>query len=46
MKSGPIVCFGGLIQSLFMRVTAVPAEGETVLGFDYDEPADGGKAAN
>jgi ribokinase len=27
-------------------VAAVPREGETVLGFDFDEPLDGGKATN
>jgi len=42
----PIVCFGGLMHAVTMRVDAVPAEGETVLGFDYDEPYDGGKAAD
>jgi ribokinase len=42
----PIVCFGGLWHAVTMRVDAVPAEGETVLGFEYDEPYDGGKAAD
>jgi ribokinase len=43
---GPIICLGGLIQSLFMRVREVPREGETVAAWDYDEPMDAGKAAN
>jgi ribokinase len=33
-------------QSLFLRVDAVPREGETILGTGYDEPEDGGKATN
>jgi ribokinase len=33
-------------QSLFLRVDAVPREGETVLAWGYDEPEDGGKATN
>lgn len=45
-EPGPIVVIGSHVQSLFVRVDAVPREGETVLGFDYDEPADGGKASN
>jgi ribokinase len=34
------------VQSLFLRVDAVPREGETVLGSGYEEPEDGGKATN
>jgi ribokinase len=34
------------VQGLLLRVTAIPREGETVIGFDYDEPVDGGKASN
>ena len=44
--AGPIVVVGAHIQGLFLRVEAVPREGETVLGFEYDEPLDGGKATN
>ena len=43
---GPIVVVGAHAQGLFLRVEAVPREGETVLGFDFDEPFDGGKASN
>lgn len=37
---------GGHGQSLFLRVEAIPREGETVLGFGFEEPVDGGKASN
>lgn len=43
---GPIVVVGAHAQGLFLRVAAVPREGETVLGFGFDEPLDGGKATN
>jgi ribokinase len=43
---GPIVCVGAHMQSLFMHVERVPREGETVLGWGYREPVDGGKVAN
>jgi ribokinase len=43
---GPIVVVGGHAQGLFLRVEAVPREGESVLGSGYEEPADGGKASN
>src|SRR5579884_1285492 len=46
VAQGPIVCVGAHIQGLFMRVNAVPAEGETVMGSGYDEPWDGGKATD
>jgi ribokinase len=42
----PIVVVGGHSQSLFMRVTAIPREGETVAGHGYLETIDGGKATN
>lgn len=44
--SGPIVVVGAHCPGLFVRVRAVPAAGETVLGWDLDEPLDGGKATN
>lgn len=44
--AGPIVCVGGLIQSLLIRVDRLPGEGETVLGSDVQEPLDGGKAVD
>jgi ribokinase len=45
-RSGPIVVVGAHCGALFMHVSAVPKEGETVLGWGYDEPEDGGKATN
>jgi ribokinase len=42
----PIVVIGAHSQSLFMHVAAIPAEGETVAAFGYEETADGGKATN
>jgi ribokinase len=44
--AGPIVVVGAHAQGLFMQVEAVPKEGESVLGWDFDEPLDGGKATN
>jgi ribokinase len=43
---GPIVVVGGHAGALFMHVTAVPKEGETVLAWGYEEPEDGGKGTN
>jgi ribokinase len=43
---GPIVVVGAHAGALFMHVTAVPREGETVLAWGYHEPEDGGKATN
>jgi len=43
---GPIVVVGAHLQSLLLRVEAIPREGETALAYDYDEPMDGGKATN
>jgi ribokinase len=44
--SGPIVVVGAHAQGLLLRVDAIPREGESVLGFGFDEPVDGGKASN
>jgi ribokinase len=44
--AGPIVVVGAHVQGLFMYVHAIADEGESVLGWGYDEPADGGKATN
>jgi ribokinase len=41
-----VVAVGAHAAALFMYVTAVPKEGETVRGWGYDEPEDGGKATN
>jgi len=43
---GWIVVMGAHIQGLFMRVSAVPMEGESVLGHSFEEPVDGGRATN
>lgn len=43
---GPIVVAGAHVCGLFFRVESVPVEGETVLGHDFAEPEDGGKATN
>jgi ribokinase len=43
---GPIVVVGAHVQGLFLRVEAVPREGETVLGYDFSEPLDGGKGTH
>jgi ribokinase len=44
--AGSIVVVGAHIQGLFMRVSAVPMEGESVLGHSFEEPVDGGRATN
>lgn len=45
-EGGSIVVVGAHIQGLFMRVPAVPREGESVLGHSFEEPFDGGRATN
>jgi ribokinase len=45
-EPGPVVCLGAHVQGLFMHVERVPREGESVLGWGYREPRDGGKVAN
>jgi ribokinase len=45
-RTGPIVVVGAHCGGLFMHVSAVPREGESVLGWGYHEPEDGGKATN
>jgi ribokinase len=44
--SGPIVVVGAHVQGLLLRVDAIPREGESVLGYGFEEPTDGGKASN
>jgi ribokinase len=41
-----IVVVGSHIPGLFMRVKRPPVAGETVIGWDYQEPMDGGKGSN
>jgi len=44
---GPqIVVIGSHAPGLLMRVQRVPVAGETVIGWDFDEPKDGGKGSN
>ena len=45
-EPGPIVCVGAHVQGLFMHVERIPSEGESVIGWGYREPRDGGKVAN
>lgn len=47
MQDSPqIVVVGSHIPGLFMRVKRPPVAGETVIGWDYQEPMDGGKGSN
>jgi ribokinase len=45
-EAGPIVCVGAHMQGLFMHVERIPQEGESVRGWGFREPLDGGKVAN
>lgn len=45
-KSPEIVVVGSHAPGLFLRVRRPPVPGETVLGWDYQEPVDGGKGSN
>jgi ribokinase len=42
----PVVVVGAHVQGLFLEVTSVPREGETVLASSFEEPLDGGKSTN
>jgi ribokinase len=42
----PVVIVGAHSQSLFMHVSAIPREGETVAAHGFEETLDGGKATN
>jgi ribokinase len=47
MSDSPqIVVVGSHAPGLFLRVRRVPRAGETVIGWDYQEPMDGGKGSN
>jgi ribokinase len=47
MSDGPqIVVVGSHAPGLFVRVKRVPTAGETVIGWDFHEPMDGGKGSN
>ena len=41
-----IVVVGSHAPGLFIRVRRVPVAGETVIGWDFEEPKDGGKGSN
>ena len=41
-----IVVVGSHAPGLFVRVKRVPTAGETVIGWDFHEPVDGGKGSN
>lgn len=47
MSSGAqIVVVGSHAPGIFLRVRRVPTAGETVIGWDFQEPMDGGKGSN
>jgi len=41
-----IVVVGSHAPGLFVRVQRIPLAGETLIGWDYQEPVDGGKGSN
>lgn len=41
-----IIVVGSHTPGIFMRVEKIPLAGETVLGWDFQEPIDGGKGSN
>jgi len=43
---GSVVVVGAHVQGLFLQVDAVPREGESVMGWGFQEPFDGGKSSN
>jgi ribokinase len=44
--NAPVVVVGAHVQGLFLDVSSVPREGETVLASSFEEPLDGGKSTN
>jgi len=47
MSDSPqIIVVGSHAPGLFLRVKRIPQAGETVIGWDYQEPVDGGKGSN
>ncbi len=46
MADPHIIVVGSHTPGLFIRVHRVPVAGETVLGWDYQEPMDGGKGSH
>lgn len=45
-KTVEIIVVGSHAPGLFMRVERIPLAGETVIGWDFHEPVDGGKGSN
>jgi ribokinase len=45
-KGAEIVVIGSHCPGLFIRVKRPPVPGETVIGWDFQEPIDGGKGSN
>lgn len=45
-EDGSIVVVGAHAQGLLLHVDSIPAEGQSVLAWGYEEPMDGGKATN
>jgi ribokinase len=46
LPSPQIVVVGSHAPGLFIRVKRIPYAGETVIGWDFQEPIDGGKGSN
>jgi len=45
-KDIEIIVVGSHAPGIFMRVKRIPKAGETVIGWDFQEPKDGGKGSN
>ena len=41
-----LLVIGSHAPGLFIRVEHIPVPGETVIGWDFEEPIDGGKGSN
>jgi ribokinase len=46
LTNNEIVVVGSHAPGLLVRVRRIPGSGETVIGWDYQEPVDGGKGSN
>ncbi len=46
MATSNIIVVGSHAPALFLRVRRLPQPGETVIGWDFQEPQDGGKGSN
>ena len=45
-NSSRIVVVGSHAPGILLRVKRIPVAGETVIGWDFQEPKDGGKGSN